>query len=125
FGLIDPEVGLFGITDQNGLDVRVSMLLCAAWTLAFSIPVLRVIRDHPCAARGGGASARGLVAHLLLPVKKLAASYRRLWGTIIELWHLDRTTVYFLGASAIFRDGLRSEERRVGKEGRVRRATGA
>ena len=106
FGLINPEVGLFGITGQNGLDVRVSMLVCAAWTLIFSIPVLRVIRDHPDASRGGGESARGLVAHLLVPVKKLAASYRRLWGTITELWHLDRTTVYFLGASAIFRDGL-------------------
>src|SRR5699024_12605611 len=81
-------------------------LVCAAWTLIFSIPVLRVIRDHPDASRGGGESARGLVAHLLVPVKKLAASYRRLWGTITELWHLERTTVYFLGASAIFRDGL-------------------
>ena len=38
FGFINPEVGLFGVTSEDGLDVRVSMLFCAAWTLLFSIP---------------------------------------------------------------------------------------
>lgn len=31
FGFINPEVGLFGVTGENGLDVRVSMLIAAGW----------------------------------------------------------------------------------------------
>lgn len=107
FGLINPEVGLFGITGENGLDVRVSMLVCAVWTLAFSIPVLRVIRDDPSARRARRPhEARGGLTLLLTPIRKLGRSYRQLGLTIMDLWRTDRTTVYFLGASAIFRDGL-------------------
>lgn len=107
FGFVNPEVGLFGVTGQDGLDVRVSMLLCALWTLLFSIPVLRVIRDDPQRRRRPTHDpSPGLLGHLLSPGKKLGRSYRQLWLTIRELWLVDRTTVYFLGASAIFRDGL-------------------
>src|SRR5690606_40292378 len=45
FGLISPDVGLFGITSDNGMDVRVTMLVCAVWTLVFSLPVLLTVRD--------------------------------------------------------------------------------
>jgi UMF1 family MFS transporter len=31
FGFIHPDVGLFGVTDKNGLSVRVSMVIAAAW----------------------------------------------------------------------------------------------
>ena len=30
-GFINPEVGWFGVTHENGLNVRVSMLVAAAW----------------------------------------------------------------------------------------------
>ena len=33
-------------------------------------------------------------------------SYRVLWRDLRELWSVDRRTVYFLVASALFRDGL-------------------
>ncbi|MEE6273785.1 MFS transporter [Georgenia sp. MJ206] len=93
FGLINPDVGLFGITGEDGMDVRVTMLVCALWTLIFSIPVLRTIRDDKAAR-----------------VKRervgLIASYRLLFRSVRDLWRSEPHTVYFLGASAIFRDGL-------------------
>lgn len=94
FGFISPDVGLFGVTGDDGLDVRVSMLLCAVWTLVFSLPVILTLRDRP-SARQEKAARVGIVD-----------SYRALLGTIRDLWRLDRNTVKFLVASAVFRDGL-------------------
>lgn len=94
FGFIDPEVGLFGVTGEDGLDVRVTMLLCAVWTLVFSLPVILTIRDDK-ASRLPRGEAVGIVE-----------SYRQLFGTVRQLWHEDRNTAYFLLASAVFRDGL-------------------
>lgn len=93
FGFISPEVGLFGVTGEDGLDVRVSMLLCAVWTLVFSAPILLMARDD--VARR--ASARR---------ESLLDSYRYLIGTIARLWHEDRRMLGFLAASAVYRDGL-------------------
>lgn len=93
FGLISPEVGLFGITSDNGMDVRVTMLICAVWTLVFSLPVLLTVRDDK--------SARGT-----LPRLGLIGSYRLLFRSVAEVWRRDHHIVYFLVASAIFRDGL-------------------
>ena len=115
FGFINPEVGLFGVTGEDGLDVRVSMLFCAAWTLVFSIPVLRVVRDvreksaTRDASAGGHRRARGLravPATLLGWLLGLVGAYVHLGRTIAGLWRADRNTVYFLLASAVFRDGL-------------------
>lgn len=94
FGLISPEVGLFGITDRESLDVRVTMLICAAWTLVFSLPLFFTLRDNKARRRPRGARV-GIIE-----------SYRLLFGTIRELWTNDRNTAYFLLASAVFRDGL-------------------
>lgn len=94
FGLINPEVGLFGVTGEDGLDVRVTMLVCALWTLVFSLPLILTLRDDRAAR-----AARG-------PRLGVVGSYRALFATIADLWRTDRNTVYFLGASAVFRDGL-------------------
>lgn len=94
FGLIKPEVGLFGITGEDGMDVRVTMLICAAWTLVFSLPVLFALRDEP-RRREDQPDRAGFVE-----------SYRLLFASIAELWRSDRNTVKFLLASAFFRDGL-------------------
>lgn len=94
FGLIDPEVGLFGVSDDHALDVRVTMLVCAAWTLLFSLPVLFTLRDDKV-HRQRRAPSVGVVE-----------SYRLLFRTIRDLWRTDRATVYFLLSSAVFRDGL-------------------
>lgn len=94
FGLISPEVGLFGITGADGLDVRVTMLVCAGWTLLFSLPVLLTVRDDRTRSADQA------------PRVGFVGSYRILFATIADLWRTDRNTVYFLGASAVFRDGL-------------------
>ena len=93
FGLIEPDVGVFGITSENGMDVRVTMLVCAVWTLVFSIPVLLTVRDDK--------SARGT-----LPRLGVIGSYKLLVTSVRRVWREDHHTVYFLLASAVFRDGL-------------------
>lgn len=94
FGFIDPEVGLFGVTGEDGMDVRVTMLVCAAWTLIFSLPVLLTLRDE----RVGRRPRRVRMG--------IVASYRLLFAKIAGIWRTDRNLARFLIASAIFRDGL-------------------
>lgn len=93
FGLINPDVGVFGITGENGMDVRVTMLICAGWTLLFSLPVIFTVRDN--------VSARQRQARL-----GVLGSYKLLGTAIRDVWRRDHHLVYFLGASAVFRDGL-------------------
>src|SRR5690606_18052706 len=91
FGLIEPDVGVFGITSENGMDIRVTMLICAVWTLGFSLPVLLTVRDDK--------SARGS-----LPRLGVVGSYKLLFTSVRNVWRQDHHTVYFLLASAVFRD---------------------
>lgn len=91
FGFIKPEVGLFGVTSTDAVDIRVSMIVCGVWTLLFTIPPLVMLRDRPVERRPG----LGVVG-----------SYKALLATIGDLWRRDRPLVYFLLASALFRDGL-------------------
>jgi len=91
-GFINPEVGWFGVTAEDGLNIRVAVLLSAIWFGAFAIPVLVVVPEvTPDAAR----------ARL-----GFFASYRRLFADIGGLWRNARDTLRFLLASAVFRDGL-------------------
>jgi UMF1 family MFS transporter len=91
FLLIQPEVGLFGVTDADGMDIRVSMLVCGLWTLLFTVPAFLVLRDRE---------------HAPAPRVGVVDSYRLVWRSIRGLWTSSRHTVYFLLASALFRDGL-------------------
>lgn len=92
-GFIHPDVGLFGVTDHDGLSVRVSMVIAAAWFALSAIPVLLKVPENPRAA--GGRARVGFFQ-----------SYAVLFRDIAELWRTSRQTVLFLIASAIFRDGL-------------------
>lgn len=91
-GFINPEVGWFGITDGDGMDIRVSVLVSAVWFAVFAIPVLVAVPEVPQDARR---RAPGVVA-----------SYRQLGRDIAGLWRGARHTLYFLLASAVYRDGL-------------------
>ena len=52
FGFIHPEVGLFGVTAADGLSVRVSMLIAAAWFGLSALPLLfKVPEFHAPAAK--------------------------------------------------------------------------
>lgn len=73
-------------------DVRLAMLICGAWTALFTIPIFVAIRDrkpdHIPASLG------------------IAGSYRELFRSIGRVWRESPNTVFFLVASALFRDGL-------------------
>ena len=94
FGFIQPDVGLFGVTSDNGLAVRVSMLLAAAWFGLFALPVLFRVPEY----RAPRAARREKVSFF--------RSYVVLGHDVARLWKTSRQTVYFLIASAVFCDGL-------------------
>ncbi|WP_157000849.1 MFS transporter [Agromyces laixinhei] len=94
FGFIQPEVGLFGVTGDDGMDVRVTMLVSALWFGLFALPVLFAVPEY----RNPAAVEREKIGFF--------ASYARLGRDIKRLWNEQRNTVWFLLASAVFRDGL-------------------
>jgi len=94
FGFIHPEVGLFGVTSEDGLSVRVAMLISAVWFGVFALPALLAVPKN--APR----------ADLKAERVGLIGAYRVLGRDIARLWRTNRHTVFFLIASAIFRDGL-------------------
>lgn len=92
FTLIAPDVGLFGVTDADGLDVRAAMVVCAVWTFVWTIPTFVNLKDR----RKDKVDERvGIVQ-----------SYRLLFRSIKRIWRSSPHTIYFLLASALFRDGL-------------------
>lgn len=89
---IQPDVGLFGVTAEGGLKYRVLAVVAALWYALWTIPILIAVPEVP----PGDRKAR--VGFL--------ASYRLLFQQIGDLLRTSRHTVWFLLASAIFRDGL-------------------
>ncbi len=91
-GFIAPEVGWFGVTSTDGLKIRMVALFAAAWFGIFAIPVLLAVPEMPATASS----------------KRVGffASYGVLFRDLRELYRSSPHTVYFLGASALFRDGL-------------------
>lgn len=84
--------GLLGIPAADGQNVRAVMLLTAVWFVLFALPVFIFV---PKVTGAGPADRVGLVG-----------AYRRLWTEIRGEWQRDRNVVYYLVASAVFRDGL-------------------
>jgi MFS transporter, UMF1 family len=86
--------GLLHVSAGDGMNVRLAMLLAAGWFAVFALPLL-------------------LTAHLLpsdvgvaRPEGGMLAGYHKLWSDLTAEWHRDRNLVYYLVASALFRDGL-------------------
>lgn len=92
-GFIFPDVGWFGVTSDDGMHVRVAMLVAALWFGVFAIPLFFAVPELPKPT-----TARVKVSIL--------GSYRELFATLRRLAQESRETVWFLFASAIFRDGL-------------------
>jgi MFS transporter, UMF1 family len=93
FGFIHPEVGLFGVTGADGLSVRVSMLIAAAWFGLSALPLLFKVPEFRAPT-----TKRVRIGFL--------RSYAILGRDIAKLWRESRPTLGFLVASAVFRDGL-------------------
>jgi len=84
--------GLFEVTTDGGLNIRVIAIFAALWFGLFAIPVLFKVPEVPAIP---GRARVGFFA-----------SYRLLWRDLVDLYRVDRNAVFFLGASALFRDGL-------------------
>jgi UMF1 family MFS transporter len=92
-GFIAPEVGWFGVGDEDGLRYRAVALMAAAWFAIFAVPVLIAVPEIRAAAKvkvGGG----------------IVDAYKQLINDIRRLDAADRHSVFFLLASALYRDGL-------------------
>lgn len=91
-GFVLPETGWFGATAENGLNIRLVAVFSAVWFLIFALPVLFTVPEiprQPKTARLG-----------------FFASYGLLFRRIKAIYRTSPHTIFFLLASAIFRDGL-------------------
>lgn len=88
------ERGVLGLPVHAGGNVRAAMVLAAVWLMVFTLPLLLTAHRFPVPAESPP------------PVTGLFDGYRRLWADIVGEWRRDRNLVYYLLASAIFRDGL-------------------
>lgn len=86
--------GLLHIANAGGLYVRLAMLVAAAWAIGFSIPVFVKVKVPPPAAEVA-AERTGFFA-----------AYGVLFRNVRGIWRVSPNTIWFLLASAIFRDGL-------------------
>jgi UMF1 family MFS transporter len=84
--------GLLGVAAADGGNVRAAMLLAAAWFALFAWPLLVSVRTPASVDR------RQVLGFL--------GAYRALWDEVKGEWRRDRNFVYYLVASAVFRDGL-------------------
>lgn len=85
--------GLLRVPVADGLYVREAMLAAAAWLAVLALPLLMVAHRLPDSGE------------VYQPTTMLGG-YRKLYSEISAEWKRDRNLVYFLGASALFRDGL-------------------
>jgi UMF1 family MFS transporter len=91
-GFIAPDVGWFGVTSAGGLNIRAVAVFAAGWFAVFAIPVLLAVPE-----KQPGPKRRRV---------SFFASYPLLLDDIKALFRRDRNAVYFLIASALYRDGL-------------------
>ncbi|WP_232821792.1 MFS transporter [Desertihabitans aurantiacus] len=92
FGFIAPEVGWFGVTGEDGMDVRAVVLVSTLWFVVFGLPLFLAVPES--------------TPDHTLPRLGLVGSYRVLVRDLVQLWRVDRNAVRFLLASALYRDGL-------------------
>ncbi|KUG59875.1 hypothetical protein AVL63_12535 [Nesterenkonia jeotgali] len=94
FGLVAGEPPhLFGLGEDEMVNVRAVALVAAAWFLIFSLPLLLT-------------PLKTADQEVVQERVSILESYRRLLGLILGLWREDRNTFWFLVSSAIYRDGL-------------------
>ena len=89
---VQPRFEWFGASTQDSLNIRLVAVFSALWFFIFALPVMFAVPELPRPQR----SARlGIIASYGLLVRRIKAIYRT-----------SPHTIFFLLASAIFRDGL-------------------
>ncbi|WP_217136374.1 MFS transporter [Leucobacter chinensis] len=91
-GFIFPDEGWFGVTADNAWNIRIAMLFSAVWFGVFALPVLFAVPEIDATPNRERAT--------------VVSAYRDLFRTISNLWKTARQTLFYLFASAVFRDGL-------------------
>ncbi|MBO0908506.1 MFS transporter [Arthrobacter sunyaminii] len=91
-GFINPDVGWFGVTSENGLNIRAVAVFAAVWLAVFAVPVLFAVPEVPRKERAAGIG--------------FLASYGLLFRRVKAIYKTSPHTIWFLLASAVFRDGL-------------------
>jgi UMF1 family MFS transporter len=86
--------GLLQLPAGDGMNVRLAMLVAAGWLAVFALPLLLTAHRLPS------------VGEVARPEGGLIGGYRKLWTELTAEWRRDRNLVYFVVASAVFRDGL-------------------
>ncbi|HEX9089171.1 MAG TPA: MFS transporter [Arthrobacter sp.] len=89
---VQPSFEWFGASTEDGLNIRLVAVFSALWLLIFALPVLFAVPELPRTRQGAGL---GFLASYGLLVRRIKAIYRT-----------SPHTIYFLLASAVFRDGL-------------------
>ena len=89
--LVMPETPWFGISAENGENVRATNLLVAVWFLVFSLPLILWVRGYDGGRKSGAGVAR--------------RSFAQLAGTLREI-RQHKETVKFLIARLVYNDGL-------------------
>jgi MFS transporter, UMF1 family len=92
-GAAPGSAGFLGVPTADGLNIRLVALVAAVWFLVFAIPLF--LRVPEVTAATGEDRRLGLVG-----------SYRKLVVDLRELYRTSPHTVYYLCASALFRDGI-------------------
>ncbi|MDQ4491663.1 MFS transporter [Sinomonas sp. ASV486] len=88
---VQPAFPWFGASTGDSLNIRLVAVFSMLWIIVFSLPVMFAVPEVPRqpAARLG-----------------VVASYGLLFRRIRAIWKTSPHTIYFLVASAVFRDGL-------------------
>jgi UMF1 family MFS transporter len=89
---VQPSFEWFGASTEDSLNIRLVALFSALWFFIFALPVLFAVPELP---RTGQAARLGFLASYGLLARRIKAIYAT-----------SPHTIYFLLASAVFRDGL-------------------
>ncbi|MFJ6079465.1 MFS transporter [Pseudarthrobacter sp. NPDC092419] len=89
---VQPRFEWFGASTADSLNIRLVAVFSALWFFVFALPVLFAVPELP---RPAYARRLGIVASYALLVRRIKAIYAT-----------SPHTIYFLLASAVFRDGL-------------------
>lgn len=81
----------FGMDTSNGMAYRLIAVGCAVWTLVFAWPLFRYVPETQVRKR---------------PTVSIVKGYAILVADLRRLWNEARSTLWFLLASAVYRDGL-------------------
>ncbi|MCW2520022.1 MAG: rane protein [Mycobacterium sp.] len=84
--------GALSLPHDDGQNVRAAVLLTAAWLALFALPLL--------------ITSKALDTEDRPPAVGVLGAYRALWVEVKGEWRRDHHVVYYLLASAVFRDGL-------------------